>query len=272
MYLIILNYYEKLYYSFMKQNVICLLCCISIILIVVATGCVAPPKENATISKKGTSASGNPLNPETTETPSYVTEITPYVSGTPTREPRSILIATPVPQDMYCRIYSTTNTYAYNKTAVGFNLQYPPMYINYTVKPSNVTYKDVIDRHITGVGEEEITVDRYSPLSWFAVTVRSKSDPTKIYLDDGFGAAKGYNEYLNRTLKIVNSGDMQIEFYGNNITATASVWVKPEGNFNDTTHFNTTTDCAYFAANPRNVIDYATTTTTATPAYRLRPG
>ena len=145
-----------------------------------------------------------------------------------------MLTAAPAPQDIYCRIYSTTNTYAYNKTAVAFDLKYPPMYINYTVKPSNVTYKDVIDRKITGQGEEEITVDKYSPLSWFEVTVRSKTTPDKIYLQDGFGEAKGYTLYLNRTLKIVNRDDMQIEFYGNNITATASVWVKPEGNFNDT--------------------------------------
>jgi hypothetical protein len=256
----------------MKQNVICLLCCISVILIVVASGCITPPKENATALKKGTSAGGNPLSPTTSPTPTFVAEVTPFSSGIPTTEPHTMLTSAPAPQDIYCRIYSTTNTYVYNKTAIAFNLQYPPMYINYTVKPSNVTYKDVIDRHITGQGEEEITVDKYSPLSWFEVTVRSKTTPDKIYLQDGFGEAKGYTLYLNRTLKIVNRDDMQIEFYGNNITATASVWVKPEGNFNDTSKFNMTTDCAYFAANPRDVYVIATPTTTATPSYRLQSG
>ncbi len=48
------------------------------------------------------------------------------------------------------------------------------MYINYTVKPSNITYKDVIDYQITGQGEKEITIDTYSPISWFEVTVRIK--------------------------------------------------------------------------------------------------
>ncbi len=79
---------------------------------------------------------------------------------------------------------------------------------------------------------------------------------------------RGIMSTLNRTLKIVNRGDMQIEFYGNNITATASVWVKPDINFNDTTQFNITTDCAYFASNPRDVLVIATPTTTATPTYR----
>ena len=259
--------------KYMKQNVICLLCCISVILIVVASGCITPPKENATILKKGTTSApgGNPLNPATTETPNYVTEVTPYTSVVSTTVPHTMLTAAPAPQDIYCRIYSTTNTYAYNKTAVAFDLKYPPMYINYTVKPSNVTYKDVIDRKITGQGEEEITVDKYSPLSWFEVSVRSKTTPDKIYIQDGFGEAKGYTLYLNRTLKIVNRDDMQVEFFGNNITATASVWVKPEGNFNDTSKFNMTTDCAYFASNPRDVYVIGTPTTTATPTYRPQP-
>ena len=231
------------------------------------------PKRKCNHLKKGNyvSTGGNPLNPATTETPTYVDGSNPFASVMPTTEPHTMLTSAPAPEDLYCRIYSTTNTYSYNKTAVAFDLKYPPMFINYTVKPSNVTYKDVIDRNITGQGEEEITVDKYSPLSWFEVTVRSKSTPDKIYLQDGFGEAKGYTLYLNRTLKIVNRDDMQIEFFGNNITATASVWVKPEGNFNDTSQFNMTTDCAYFASNPRDVYVIATPTTTATPTYKLQP-
>jgi len=250
----------------MKQVIIHIVCCISIILIVVASGCITPPKENATASKTGSTPGGNPLIPGTTETPSYVTEVTPFVTITPTSGYRTI-DPTPIPQDKYCRIYSITNTYAYNKTAVSFNLQSPPMYINYTVKPSNRTYYQSYTSKITGEGDKVVKIDDYSPISWFEVSVRSKVIPDKIYIQDGFGAAKGYNEYLNRTLKIVNRDNMQIEFYGNNITATASVWVKPEGNFNDTTQFNMTTDCAYFAANPRDSLGPLTPTLTPTPTW-----
>jgi len=251
----------------MKQFVIRIACCLSIILIVVASGCITPPKENATTSKPGSTPGGNQLTPGgTTETPSYVTEVTPFVSSTPT-EYRPILTSTPVPQEIYCRIYSTTHTFAYNKTAVAFNLQYPPMYINYTVKPSNLSYYTSYTSKITGEGDKIIKIDDYSPASWFEVTVRSKATPDKIYLQEGFGKAKGYTEYLNRTLKIVNRDDMQIEFFGNNITATASVWVRPEGNFNDTTQFNTTTDCTYFVANPRDSLGHLTPTPTPTPTW-----
>ena len=64
---------------------------------------------------------------------------------------------------------------------------------------------------------------------------------------------EGYTEYLNRTLKVMKRDDMQIEFGGNNITATAMVWVKPESNIDDTSKFNLSTDCAYFDPNPRKI-------------------
>ncbi len=250
----------------MKQVVIRTICCISIILLVIASGCVTPPKENKTISKTGTSSGGtgtssggNLPDPSTTATPSYVSEVTAFETAPTTSQYRTVS-PTPSPGEIYCRIYSTKNTYAYNKTAIAFNLQNPPMYINYTVKPSNISYYKSYTSKITGEGDKIVKVDDYSPISWFEVTVRSKLTPEKIYLQDD-------NEYLNRTLKIVNRDDMQIEFYGNNITATASVWVRPEGNFNDTSQFNMTTDCAIFARNPRDSLGDLTPTRTPTPTW-----
>jgi hypothetical protein len=248
----------------MKEIIIRVACCISVILVVMASGCVAPPKETTT------SSGGNIYNPnqpatQTTETPNYVTEVTPFVTVTPTSGFNTIP-PTPIPGDLYCRIYSTTNTYAYNKTAIAFNLLNPPMFINYTVKPSNVTTKKVVTKW-EGEGqsmhevEKVLTIDTYSPISWFAVTVLSKSSGEK-YLEDGFGTQK-YTTYLNRTLKVLKRDNLQIEFSGNNITATAMVWVKPEGNF-DNPKFNLTTDCAYFEANPRNILNQPTATPTPT--------
>jgi hypothetical protein len=251
----------------MKQNVICLLCCISVILIVVASGCITPPKENATLLKKGTTADGKVI-PGATATPkNFVTEVTPFVTDTPTSEYRTIPVTTQSPGDLYCRIYTTKtkNTDFYNKSAISFNLQNPPMMINYTVKPTNITYIDFID---TNQGEKRVKIDKYSPISWYVIKVIDKATG-EIYLEDGFGTEK-YTLYLNRTLKVSNQKNLQIEFTGNNITATAMVWVQPEGNFNDTTQFNKTTDCAYFPANPRSVLDFATTKTTATPTYRAQ--
>lgn len=250
----------------MKEIIARIICCLTIILVVSASGCVAPQKDNKT-----TSQTGNFFNPQqstteiTTTTPGYVTEVTPFATETTASGYHTIPPTTLIPGDKYCRIYSTTNTYAYNKTAIAFDLRSPPMYINYTVKPSNITYKKVVDSKLTGGGEEVLTIDTYSPVSWFEITVRSKASG-EIYLKDGFGTGKGYPVYLNRTLKVMKRDDMQIEFGGNNITATAMVWVKPEANIDDTSQFNMTTDCAYFDPNPRNFVQVGTTAT-PTPTW-----
>jgi hypothetical protein len=255
----------------MKEIVIRAICCISIILIVAASGCVTPPKEKATSSSTGSVYNPNqPPTTQTSPTPNYVTEVTPFETGTPVSGSHTVAPTLP-PGDLYCRIYSTTNTD--NATAIAFNLQYPPMMINYTVKPSNVTIKKVVTV-MEGEGqsvhhvEKELTIDTYSPISTFVVKVLSKSTG-EIYLQDGFGTQK-YTTYLNRTLKVMKQDNLQIEFRAINMTATAMVWVKPEGNVNDPTQFNMTKDCAYFEANPRNVIAAGTATTTATPTYRLQ--
>lgn len=246
----------------MKKTSARIVFCITLILLIALSGCVSPPTSNQSSS----STTGNSNSPgqqaqgkETTATPNYVSEVTPFVTVTTTSGFHTIPPTTQS-QDKYCRIYTTKNTYAYNKTAITFNLQSPPMYINYTVKPSNVTIKKVYDSKITGEGEKVLTIDTYSPISWFEIKVMSKATG-EIYLQDGFGTGKGYNEYLNRTLKILKRDNMQIEFGGNNITATAMVWVKPAGNFNDTSQFNMTTDCAYFDPNPRDFVQVGTTAT-----------
>jgi hypothetical protein len=247
----------------MKEKFARIICCLAIILVVAATGCVAPPKDNKTSSSTGNFFNPGQTNPDVsaTPTPNFVTEVTPFVTGTSGSGYRTVPPTTQLPGDTYCRIFtSPKDTYEYNTTAITFNLQSPPMYINYTVKPSNVTGKKVIDSKITGEGQKVITYDTYSPVSWFEVTVRSKSTG-EIYLQDGFGTGKGYNQYINRTLKVLKRDNVQIEFKRNNITATAMVWVKPAGNFNDTPQFNMTTDCAYFDPNPRDFVQVGTTAT-----------
>ena len=179
----------------MKEKLARIICCLTIILVVAATGCVAPPKDNKTSSSTGNFFNPGQTNPDVsaTPTPNFVTEVTPFVTGTSGSGYRTIPPTTQLPGDKYCRIYtSPKDTYEYNTTAITFDLQSPPMYINYTVKPSNVTGKKVIDSKITGEGQKVITYDTYSPVSWFEVTVRSKSTG-EIYLQDGFGTGKGYN-------------------------------------------------------------------------------
>jgi hypothetical protein len=132
------------------------------------------------------------------------------------------------------------------------------MYINYTVKPSNITEKRAVRENMV---DKVITIDTYSPVSTFVITVLNKATG-EVFLQDGFGTRQ-YTTYLNRTLKVLKRDNLQIEFKSSNITASAMVWVKPEGNFAEP-KFNTTTDCAYFTANPRNDLPFVTATPTPT--------
>jgi len=242
----------------MKEIFIRIACCISIILVIAVSGCVAPPKENATSARNGNILNPNQPGMETTTTPNYVTEVTPFMTGTASGSSGfSVIPTTPVPGDLYCRIYSTT-LHEFNHTAIEFNLQNPPMYINYTVKPSNITEKRAVRENMV---DKVITIDTYSPVSTFVITVLNKATG-EVFLQDGFGTRQ-YTTYLNRTLKVLKRDNLQIEFKSSNITASAMVWVKPEGNFAEP-KFNTTTDCAYFTANPRNDLPFVTATPTPT--------
>ena len=98
-------------------------------------------------------------------------------------------VRTPIPDDMTCSIFSKTAAYAYNGTSFSFTQKNPPMWINYTLIPKNVT----VNRVYTDPNTDKtttLTYSDYSTSSWFEVTVRNKATG-EVVLQDGFGAAKG---------------------------------------------------------------------------------
>jgi hypothetical protein len=243
---------------------------IFIILVVFSAGCVTPPK-GGTSSSTSTSAGSYSYQQPTTVTttaPSYVSAATPFETpvktGTDTSSTGYTVItqSTPIPGDISCLIALSTNTYSYNKTAFSFNLKNPPMYINYSVIPTNITVNKVVEATSGGQQMVTLTYSDYSPNSWFEVTVRNKTTG-EIYKDAGFGTAKQLSTYTDGTIKVMNTDDLLIEFSGNLITATAGVWVKPSGNIdaNQTMAFS---ECKYWEGNPRNMLYMATATATPT--------
>ncbi|WP_148277639.1 hypothetical protein [Methanoregula formicica] len=233
---------------------------------------MAPPKETpGSIDSAGSSSivTGEKTIPGTTATPAnvYVTEVTPYVTlfgieSPDSSDSRAISTPTPVPEDRSCRIFTTTQTYFYNGTAFTFDLKNPPMYINYSVIPQNIT----VNKPATSrFGKKEDVVYQYStydPQSYLIITVRSKSTG-EIYLEDGFGTE--YTTYPSRTLKVLNADDMLIEINGNKITATTNFWVKPYGNFDDPQ--NMTFDTCTYWGQTRDVTAHALVTATTTPTW-----
>jgi hypothetical protein len=202
-----------------------LLFTVLLVAILITAGCVAENKNSVSATNTQTTA---PMGSR------YVTEVTPFLTITPTNIARQTSQPiTPVPEDLTCLIYSTTQSFAHNKTAIAFNLQNPPMYFKFIVsnypmitKTKLVTLKDG--------SEETIKYTEIDPASFFLITVRDKSTG-EIYLQDGFGKDTGYHV---GSFKLIKRGDLLIEFSGNLITADVGIWVKPIGNFNDTSKFD----------------------------------
>jgi len=243
-----------------------------IIAFLILSGCVAPPKETPGSSDPMSSSSTVPATsptPGTTATPVnvYVTEVTPYVTVVNTGEPetpeyRIFSTPTPLPEDRSCRIFTTSQPYFYNGTAFTFDLKNPPLYINYSVIPQNITVNKATTSRFGKKGDVVYQYSTYDPQSYFIISVRSKSTG-EIYLEDGFGT--DYTTYLSRTLKVLEADDLLIEIKGNKITATSSFWVKPYGNFDDAQ--NMTFDACTYWGQTRDVTAYALVTATTTPSW-----
>jgi hypothetical protein len=245
-----------------------LVCAAAMIAMLVIAGCVAPPTETA----PGVTYTYNPV--ETTSDASasgaYVTEVTAFVT---TQDARSndtaspgyhtFATPTPLPGDRSCRIYTKTQAYAYNGTAFTFHLKNPPMYINYTVVPENITVnKATNSRYLT---KDEVTYQfsTYDPLAYLEITVRNKTSG-EVYLQDGFGSQ--YTSYLTRTLKVLKTDDLLIEIKGNKIKGTVNFWVKPPGNFENAD--NMTFDaCTYWGQSTRDNTAVALVTATTTESW-----
>jgi hypothetical protein len=240
----------------MKVKYLYLVYTLAIVLALVTAGCVAPPQENSTFNPL---ASGNQSQDTLVTTqPSYVSEVTlsDYGPTKTTSGYTTFLPTTQIPADITCRIHNVDMS-GYNGSAFIFNLKNPPMYINYSVVPKNVTVNRVYTNTYTKK-IETLTYSDFSPTSWFEVTVRNNATK-EIILQDGFGEKKGYTIYRTRSLKIIKNGDLLVEFRGNDIKASATIWVKPLGNFDDS-RLSEFTDCTYWDEH-RDSLPPAVTTT-----------
>jgi hypothetical protein len=245
----------------MKADAISIAAGLILLLVIAAAGCIEPPKAGGSSLLKPTASktpSGiyNPINPAVppTTTPMYVTVVTPFETVTQpvpvgTTQGYSVFpIPSPVPEDLTCLIYTTTQPYAYNASAFSFNLQNPPMYIDYSVTPVYVTQSSIMQHR---VDDSLVIYTDFSPDSFFLVTVRDKATG-EIYLKNGFGPAQGYSRNVAGTIKVLQNDNLIVEFSGNQVTATAKIWVKPLGNFENIQNL-TFSSCKYWNT-PQNFL------------------
>ena len=245
----------------MTERFPCLVCFLMLILVLAGSGCVAPPTENASTPidlYDPNQFATNTTNPSSAS--AFVTEI-PLEFTAQTTAPSgytTFLPTTQIPSDITCRIYSLNMT-GVNGSAFLFNLKNAPMYISYTVVPTNVTVTKVYTENVLDKKETKTYIfSDYSPQSWFEITVRNNATK-EVILQDGFGELKGYPAYLTRTIKVMKNEDLQVEFRNNNIKSEISIWVKPIGNFEES-RFSEFTDCAYLDPNRASLVTLKQTT------------
>ena len=152
------------------------------------------------------------------------------VPSEPTSAVRDIREDLPVPDtsDLYT-IYSMNGQQAQqNIPSVIFEVKNPPLVIDYTITPMNITevksldYKVMATRH-----HENLSISRPYEQSWFSVVVRDTADGT-VVAEDGYG--KGYPEEPSRHLVVYTSGTYRVEFSGGFALVNLTMNVKKEGN------------------------------------------
>ena len=206
----------------------------------ISLGCVAPPKgdvrptsttigatQSPTPTVVGTQPSKQPTVSPTSSVVPFVTIETPkslsdqgnYVNQTPT--------STPFPYT-YVNVYSVTQVFRYNSTAISMDLVNPPMVINFTVVPVMITDKKWFVNRTLSHDEVNLTLIVPSPNAFFKVTVSDKKNG-KIVLEDGY--LKEYSSDTSKTMKVMRSGLYRVDFSGNDVTVDIDISVKNQGNF-----------------------------------------
>jgi hypothetical protein len=116
-----------------------------------------------------------------------------------------------------------------NMPSVSFPLVNPPLILDYTVFPVNVTDIKYIEYKLGSTSfHGNINITRVYEDSWFQITVRDK-DTSETVFDEGFGKTHAMNS-PNR-LEVQKSGNYIFEFSGDNAKVTLTMKVKKEGNF-----------------------------------------
>jgi hypothetical protein len=142
----------------------------------------------------------------------YVTIETPVPQVT---EPRELLQpdVSRRSYDDFITIYSLTNqnlTQAFPN--VSFNLVNPPLIIDYTITPFNVTDIKYIEYKMKSTYyKQNITVNRPFEDTWFTIIVRDK-DTGNIIAEDGYGKTRSTDR--SNHLEILKSGNFQFAFDG----------------------------------------------------------
>jgi hypothetical protein len=115
-----------------------------------------------------------------------------------------------------------------NMPSVSFPLVNPPLIIDYTVYPLNITDIKYIEYKLGSTPfNGTINITRPYEESWFQITVRDK-DTDETVIDEGFG--KTHAMISSNRLELQKSGNYIFEFSGDFVKVTLAMKVEKEGN------------------------------------------
>jgi len=130
----------------------------------------------------------------------------------------------------FITIYSFTNKSLSpaNMPSVSFPLVNPPLILDYTVFPVNITDIKYVEYKLGSTSfNGTINITRVYEDSWFQITVRDK-DTDEMVFDEGYG--KTHAIISPNRLAVQKSGNYIFEFSGDYAKATLTMKVKKEGN------------------------------------------
>jgi hypothetical protein len=115
----------------------------------------------------------------------------------------------------YTVIYDENLIFSWNATAVTYQLQDPPLIIDYTLTVPNITRIKQGKDPVSG-GDITVTSTYPDPLARFEVTVR---DPVtmRVFAQDGYGGQ--YDIAYHKQLRVLYPGKYHIQMSGNRVTA-----------------------------------------------------
>ncbi|MCQ8893865.1 MAG: hypothetical protein NQU46_04460 [Methanolinea sp.] len=201
-----------------------------LVLILVLSGCITPPKEKGA-GPAGPGGEPGKSGTESAPTPTQkimdtrvITPATPYPTPTPsvTMLASSTLPVYTVKPTFYKVIYRNNLDFSYSVSAYSVKVEKPPLIIEMCLSPRMITRNVWYESRYTNKEDVYVTQTAISPASYFEIRVRDKASGD-IIEKEGFG--KTYSVEPYKVLTIRTSGDYLVEFAGNDISATVQMRV-----------------------------------------------
>jgi hypothetical protein len=171
---------------------------------------------NTTINPGGNAGgSGVPTTPVPT---SAFVEATLIPSETVTVTPEGTYRNPPPPENVTANLTLLDQkklVFVYNRTAYNYNLQAPPLLIEYTLTVPNITKTRVVTDPVSG-SDSTVSITYPDPQAFFEVTVKDL-ETKRILVRDGYGGQ--YDVSYSKKLWVRYPGSYYIEFFGNKVTA-----------------------------------------------------